>query len=120
MIQPLAPYLVSHRDALALQLRPDEPLAVTSGDPRASMLELYRDDVVECGVWEVTPGEFAGENAGFGEHMYVLCGEATVTSEDGTTVELRPGVSFVARAGWRGRWIVRETVRKIYVIWNVP
>jgi uncharacterized protein len=42
-----------------------------------------------------------------------------VTSEDGTTAELRPGVWFVARAGWRGRWHVRETVRKLYVIWRV-
>jgi uncharacterized protein len=120
MTTPLEPALVSHRDALALELEPDDPLAVTRGDPRASAMELYRDDVVECGVWEVTPGEFAGENAGFGEHMYVLRGEATVTSDDGTTVELRPGVSFVARAGWHGTWDVRETVRKIYVIWKMP
>ena len=77
------PTLVGHDDPLALELRPDAPLAVTDGDPRASVLELYRDDVVECGVWEVTPGRFAGENAGFGEHMHVLCGEATVTSDDG-------------------------------------
>jgi hypothetical protein len=74
-------------------------------------LELYRDDDVEC-VREVTPGEFAGENVGFGQHMHVLSGEATVTSDDGTTVELRPGATFVARAGWRGHWKVRQTVRK--------
>lgn len=119
MIPPLHPSLVSHADALALELRPEEPLAVTSGHPRASGLELYHDDVVQCGVWEVTPGEFAGENTGFSEHMHVLCGEATVTSEDGTTIQLRPGVTFVARAGWRGRWEVRETVRKLYVIWRI-
>ena len=28
-------------------------------------------------------------------------------------VDLRPGVSFVARPGWRGEWHVREAVRKI-------
>ncbi len=50
----------------------------------------------------------------------MLSGEATVSSEDGSTVELRPGVTFVARAGWRGSWDVRETVRKIYVIWRTP
>ena len=120
MIPPLAQYLVSHDEALGLSLRPEDPLAVTRGDPRASVRELYRDEVVECGVWEVTPGEFTGENAGFGEHMYVLRGEATVTSEDGAVIELRPGVSFVARAGWRGSWHVRETVRKIFVIWKMP
>lgn len=119
-IPPLLASLVTLDDALAVELRPGEPLAVRSGEPRASMLELYRDDVVECGVWEVTPGEFAGENVGFGEHMHVLCGEATVTSEDGATAELHAGVSFVARAGWRGHWEVRETLRKIYVIWKMP
>jgi hypothetical protein len=35
-------------------------------------LELYRDDDVECGVREVTPGEFDGKNVGFGQHMHVL------------------------------------------------
>lgn len=112
------PALVSHDDALALELHPDDTLAIIDGDPRASVLELYRDDVGECGVWEVTPGRFAGENLGFGEHMHILRGEATVTSDDGTTVELRPGVSFVARPGWRGEWDVRVTVRKVYVIWR--
>jgi uncharacterized protein len=52
--------------------------------------------------------------------MYVLRGEGTVTSADGATLELRPGVSFVARPGWRGSWHVRETIRKIYVIWQAP
>jgi uncharacterized cupin superfamily protein len=120
MTPPPLPALVSHRDALGLELQPDEPVSVVRGNPRASVLELYRDDIVECGVWEVTPGVFAGENDGFAEHMHVLSGEATVSSEDGSTVELRPGVTFVARAGWRGAWDVRETVRKIYVIWRMP
>jgi uncharacterized cupin superfamily protein len=91
-----------------------------TGEPRAFVTELYRDDIVQCGVWEVTPGVFAAENAGFAEHMHVLRGEATVTSDDGTTAELRTGVAFVAGAAWRGRWDVRETLRKTYVIWNTP
>ena len=119
MNAPHLPALVSHPDALALELQPDEPLVVLSGTPRAFVRELYRDGVVESGVWEVTPGVFAGENDGFGEHMYVLAGEATVTSEDGAAVELRPGVSFVARPTARATPDVRETVRKIYVIWPV-
>jgi uncharacterized protein len=115
-----SPDLVSVADASAVELQPDGPVDVVRGTPMASVRELYHDQVVECGVWEVTPGEFAGENAGFGEHMYILCGDATVTSEDGSTVELGPGVSFVARPGWRGRWVVRDTVRKIFVIWRLP
>jgi uncharacterized cupin superfamily protein len=117
---PIAPALISHPDAMTVALMPDAPLEVISGSPSASGAELYRDDVVESGVWEVTPGEFAGENDGFAEHMFILSGDATVTSADGSTVELRPGVAFVAQKGWRGNWIVRETVRKIYVIWKLP
>jgi uncharacterized protein len=118
MTQSLPVALVVHPDPLALGLRPDEPLTVVGGEPEAFVCELYRDDRVQCGVWEVTPGAFTAENAGFAEHMHVLRGAATVTSEDGTSVELGPGVSFVAPDGWRGRWEVRETVRKIYVIWG--
>ncbi len=98
------PALVGHADPMTLELQPDGPLASLAGDPRAAIRTLYRDDAVEAGVWEVTPGVFAGENAGFAEQMYVLSGEATVTSEDGSSVELRPGVWFVAREGWRGTW----------------
>jgi uncharacterized protein len=89
--------LVSHDDLLAVQLHPTAPLEVTDGDPRAFDVALYRDEVVECGLWEITPGAFLGENARFGEYMYVLRGEGTVTSADGATLELRPGISFVAR-----------------------
>ena len=65
-------------------------------------------------------GSFRGENAGFGEYMYVLRGEGTVTSADGASLELRAGVSFVARPGWCGSWHVRESILKIYVIWRTP
>jgi uncharacterized cupin superfamily protein len=94
------PALVGHADPMTLELQPDGPLASVEGNPRAAIRTLYRDDEVEGGVWQVTPGVFAGENAGFAEQMYVLAGEATVTSEDGSSVELRPGCgSWRARAG---------------------
>ena len=52
--------------------------------------------------------------------MHILEGRGTVLSDDGTALELRPGVKFIARSGWRGRWVVTETIRKIYVIWTEP
>jgi uncharacterized protein len=114
------PTLIADPDPLGHDLQPDAPLVIVTGEPRASVTELYRDDVVQYGVWEVTPGVFAAENTGFAEQMHVLRGAATVTSDDGTSLELRAGVSFLAPARWRGRWEVRETLRKTYVIWTVP
>ncbi|HWT93301.1 MAG TPA: cupin domain-containing protein [Solirubrobacteraceae bacterium] len=116
---PNGPALVANPDLLTLELTtPHELDDVREGTPQAHYCELFRDDTVESGVWEVTPGEFAGDKIGASEIMYVLEGDATVTSEDGTAIELRPGVSFVTPDGWRGRWHVRERVRKLYVIWN--
>lgn len=117
MSLPNVPALVANPDLLTLTLETPHPLDdVREGEPAAAYNELYTDDTVEIGVWEVTPGEFAGDKIGASEVMYVLAGEATITSDDGTTLELRPGVSFVTPDGWRGRWQVRERVRKLYVI----
>ena len=52
--------------------------------------------------------------------MHILEGRGTVLSDDGSALDLRPGVKFIARSGWRGRWVVAETIRKIYVIWTEP
>ena len=71
-------------------------------------------------MWEVTPGAFAAENDGFAEYMHILEGRGTVLSDDGSTLDLRPGVKFIARSGWRGRWVVTETIRNIYVIGTDP
>jgi uncharacterized cupin superfamily protein len=118
---PVPPSLLRFGDSadlLALTLEPDVDLDVRAGQPRASIRELYRDATTQSGVWEATPGRFGGTNDGIGELMFVLAGSATVTGDDGVQVELRPGVTFVSRPGWRGEWDVRETVRKVYVIWS--
>ncbi len=118
---PIPPSLLRFGDSadlLALTLEPDVDLDIRAGQPRASIRELYRDDTTQSGVWEATPGRFGGTNDGIGELMFVLAGSATVTGDDGVQVELRPGVTFLSRPGWRGEWEVRETVRKVYVIWT--
>ena len=98
----------------------DEPLSVVDGDPHATVRQLYADGAAQSGLWEVTPGAFAAENDGFAEYMHILEGRGTVLSDDGSTLELRPGVKFIAPSGWRGRWVVTESIRKIYVIWTDP
>ncbi|MET0839014.1 MAG: cupin domain-containing protein [Marmoricola sp.] len=99
---------------------PDEPLRVLDGDPHSFVRELYDERSGQSGLWEVTPGAFAAQNDGFAEYMDILEGRGTVLSDDGSALGLRPGVKFIARSGWRGRWVVTETIRKIYVIWTEP
>ncbi len=111
--------LPSHETLLDVPLTVDGPRAgATVGEPVESSRTLYADEHCEIGLWSCTPGEFPGAKDGIGEHMLILAGDATVTGADGTTVELRAGVSFVMPDGWRGTWKVRETIVKQYTIWQ--
>jgi uncharacterized cupin superfamily protein len=90
----------------------------TAGEPVESELELYNDGTVEVGLWECTPGEFPSIKDGITEEMFFLSGDATIVGDDGTEHEIAPGVLIVTPDGWKGRWKIRKTVRKVYTIWH--
>jgi uncharacterized cupin superfamily protein len=104
-------------DVLSLELAPIGPKpGATDGEPFESSTVLYDDGTVSAGVWECTPGAFPSEKAGISEFMHFVAGEATITDEDGTVHEIRPGVAMMFPEGWRGTWEVRQTVRKTFTI----
>ncbi|MGA5699916.1 cupin domain-containing protein [Peterkaempfera bronchialis] len=74
------------------------------------------DGLVEVGVWECGPGRFTAVRDGYDEICQVVSGSATVYTEGGADVELRPGSTLVMPAGWRGTWQVHETIRKVYLV----
>ena len=88
----------------------------TPGSALTSDLVLYDDGRTETGIWEVTPGVFDAAHGPFVEFMHFVAGAATITAADGRVHEVRPGVALTVPPRWRGRWEVRETVRKTYVI----
>ena len=89
-----------------------------AGAPVESVHVLLSDAGGRSGVWECTPGSFDSVRNGDTELMHFLSGAGTITTVDGTVHEIRPGVVLVAPDGWRGTWVIRETVRKVYTIWN--
>lgn len=91
---------------------------VLAGAPVESVHVLHNDAGGRSGIWECSPGSFDSARNGDTELMYFLAGAGTITSADGTVHEIRPGVVLVAPGGWRGTWVIRETVRKVYTIWN--
>ncbi|MDV3126017.1 cupin domain-containing protein [Mycobacterium sp. 21AC1] len=102
---------------LELTIRGARTPALT-GTPVESVHVLHSDAGGRSGIWECTPGSFDSARNGDTELMYFLTGAGTITTADGTVHEIRPGVVLVAPDGWRGTWDIRETVRKIYTIWN--
>ena len=68
---------------------------------------------VEVGTWEMAPGVDHDTEAD--EVFVVLAGRGRIDFEDGSTVELAPGVAVRLHAGERTTWTVTETLRKVYV-----
>ncbi|WP_284989420.1 cupin domain-containing protein [Arthrobacter sp. efr-133-TYG-120] len=91
----------------------------TPGQTEVS-LRLWAREGLKTGIWEVTPGTFASTRPGYDEICQILSGSATITEEDGNSFEVGPGSLFVTPAGWRGTWTIHETLRKMWVVIDLP
>lgn len=91
----------------------------TEGQTAAST-KVWQAGELQAGTWEVSPGTFPGTRDGFHEIAQILEGRATITEPDGTATEIGPGSLFVTPAGWKGSWTVHETLRKVWVVLDLP
>jgi uncharacterized cupin superfamily protein len=107
------------RDALEVELpEPTARPSVISGSPAESAVVLHKDEHLEIGIWECTPGVFPGARIGYNELMVFVKGAGTITPDGGEPVEIGPGTVYPTLDGWTSQWNVTETVRKVYVIWD--
>jgi len=93
--------------------------SVTPGQTEVS-LRLWARDGLKTGIWEVTPGTFKSTRPGYDEICQILSGTATITEPDGTSFDIGPGSLFVTPAGWEGSWTIHETLRKMWVVQDLP
>ena len=75
----------------------------------------FLDGELQIGVWECSPGSFAGTTGDENEAMLMVAGRATITHGDGT-FDLAPGTLWTTPRNWSNGWDVHQTVRKMYVI----
>lgn len=68
---------------------------------------------VEVGLWEAGPGTDTDVEAD--EVFLVLSGAGAVAFEDGSAIDLRPGVLVRLHEGDRTRWEITERLRKLYL-----
>jgi uncharacterized protein len=72
------------------------------------------EEAVEVGLWEAGPG--ADTDTEVDEVFLVLTGAGTVRfDEDGSAIDLRPGVLVRLREGDRTTWTITERLRKLYL-----
>jgi len=67
----------------------------------------------EVGVWEAGPG--TDTDVEEDEVFVVLAGAGSVTFQDGSSLELRPGVVVRLVKGDRTSWDITQRLRKLYV-----
>jgi uncharacterized cupin superfamily protein len=105
---------VLSQDASSHLLEPYDAGEVVAGSPSAGLASLAEVGGVSIGVWELSAGTVRDTEVD--EVFIVLAGEATVRFLDsGEHVELRPGMVVRLSAGERTEWVVRSTLRKLYL-----
>lgn len=92
--------------------------SITDGQLEASK-ELWAsvDGRIKLGVWECTEGKFTADRTSIAEYCHIISGSAVVENDsDQTACEIKSGDLLVLPKGWRGRWTIKEHVRKLYVL----
>ena len=113
----MAPNAPSFSDPLGLALDVIGPKPnATRGEPVESAKVLFEDAHSQSGVWECTPGTFAGRRDGYRETFTIIAGKGVLRDEDGSETHLAPGIAVVTPENWVGEWDIAETTRKVYVV----
>lgn len=92
------------------------PLEEATDTPMATHgVELWVDGAKSAGIWQCTPGPsyWAMDT---NEVIYLLSGRMTVTPDGGEASDVVTGDIAVFPVGWKGTWVIHETVRKVYSI----
>jgi uncharacterized cupin superfamily protein len=102
-----------------------KPLAQPTAEPltgqittRARPLYEDLDGRIKTGTWECEVGTSRWEFLERGEFIHVLSGSMVCTEDGQQLVELTAGSTAVFPLGWRGEWEVRQTLRKVFVIYR--
>ena len=108
----LEPGVLLQASTLALEHSPLPADQVVAGSPAFGTAVLV-DGAPEVGVWEHTPG--TSTDVEVDELFVVLAGDATLLIEGRGPLDLGPGAVVRLAEGMRTTWVVRETLRKLYI-----
>jgi uncharacterized cupin superfamily protein len=99
------------------------PAAVADNGPdgpaRDVLLLRSKDKRVEMGLYDAGPVEIDIASYPDDEFMYFLAGGVTLTSADGTVLEVKAGEGVAMPRGWKGHWSTKG-YRKYYVTYTTP
>ncbi|WP_018153090.1 cupin domain-containing protein [Leeia oryzae] len=104
-------------DTARFSLTDSAPVAVPLGTPVSvtSVHAVERQDGVETGIWECTPGRWVRQIKEQ-EFCHFISGRCTFTPDGGEPIQIQGGDALLLPANSTGVWDIQETVRKSYVL----
>ena len=109
--------ITQFKNTAQVTLQESFPVAAPLGTPVAvtSVTCVERNDGVETGIWECTPGRWRRQimEQGF---CHFIQGRCTFTPDNGETLTIEAGDALMLPANSTGIWDIQETVRKTYVL----
>jgi uncharacterized cupin superfamily protein len=87
------------------------------GPAKDVLLLRSKDKHVEMGLYSAGPSESDIASYPDDEFMYFLVGGVTLTSADGTVLQVTAGEGVAMPRGWRGHWTTKE-YKKYYVTYT--
>ncbi len=104
-------------DQLLSTAGPAKPLTQPPCKTKDLSIALDGAGANDQGVWECTPGSFERQIES-AEVMHILTGSATFTPVGGEPVSFGAGDTVFFPKNTFGVWEIKETVRKVYVIFS--
>ena len=86
-----------------------EPISRTSG------FLISKNETQESGYWQCTKGKWNCHVINT-EFCHFLEGECTYISENGQTIEVKPGTVAVFPKNWKGTCDIKSKIKKYYCI----
>lgn len=102
------------RDDVVPEVTRPDPAKVLSGDPVHTTWNVETRGNIHAGLWHTTVGAWRCVYTEW-EYVNILEGYSVLTDEEGGTVHLRAGDSWVIRPGFNGIWSAIEPTLKEYV-----
>jgi uncharacterized cupin superfamily protein len=109
--------ITQFKNTATLTLQESNPVAVPLGLPVAvaSTTSVERDDGVETGIWECTPGRWRRQIVAQ-EFCHLSRALHFHPDDGGETLHIQAGDALMLPANTLGIWDIQETVRKTYVL----
>jgi uncharacterized cupin superfamily protein len=116
--QTAHPFKIAASDPTALTT-PDVQTETSDGQvTKNRVMGVSQDKHFKSGLYSYEAGRGNVDSYPVDEFMFFLKGGVTLTSADGTALQVRAGDAVYMPKGWKGTWNAKRGYTKFYVVYD--